>query len=268
MIKVKEAREEWLTQSLAIWEQLTEDRVRRYIEEYYKIERGSVLRHIAPLWELRGLRDLFIDGNLNGLKQNYYVACKLLMASQKEVELGGDVFATYTPFLNGLLSDSPEIYEWLAQAELKNKDYVKGPHFLFHQFQLVLRGNDEALRETIALVANKGGNRDKALAREGQDFFSLLLKQDNTGLQTKIEGQAKIKPAQELHGQFLAGFAVIHAKLCWYRGVEVQIHNPLVPVSLLAVQPLDAYHVEYDFLRPDWAPPPLGFLTRVKQLFS
>lgn len=224
---------------------------------------------MVPLSEYRGLKSFFIDTDLRGLKQNFYVASQLLIASQKEAEPGGDVFATYAPFLYGLLSDSPEIYDWLAQAELKDKDYVKGPHFLFHQFQLVLRRDDDALRETIDIVGKKGSNRDKALVKAGQDFFSLLLKQDKEGLQTLIENHAKIKPAQELEGQFLAGFAVIHAKLCWYRGIEVQIQNPLVPMPLMPIQPLEAYDVEYDFLRPGWTPPPPpGLFTKVKRWLS
>jgi hypothetical protein len=268
MTETKETREEWLTRVVGVWEQLTEKRVRRYLTDYYKLERASVLRNMAPLSEDRGLKCYFIDNDLHGLKQNFYVFCKLLMASQKEAEPGGDVFATYAPFLYGLLSDSPEIYNWLAHAELKNKDYVKAPHFLFHQFQLVLRHDDAALRETIAIAAKKGGNRDKALAAAGQDFFSLLLKRDKDGLQTLIEGYAKIKSAQELEGQFLAGFAVIHAKLCWIRGIEVDIKNPLVPMPLPPVQPLDAYDVEYDFLRPDWVPPAPGLLEKMKRWFK
>jgi hypothetical protein len=73
----------------------------------------------------------------------------------------------------------------------------------------------------------------------------------------------------ELEGQFLAGFAVVHAKPCWYRGIEVQIQNPLVPMALMPIQPLDAYDVEYDFLRPGWTPPPPpGLFAKVKRLFS
>ena len=268
MNEVKETREESLTKVVVIWERLTEERVHRYFAEYNKLQRGSVLGNIAPLSESRGLKSFFIDNDLRGLKQNFYVVCKLLMASQKEAEPGGDVFAAYHPFLYGLLSDSPEIYDWLAHADLKNKDYVKGPHFLFHQFQLVLRQDDVALRETIAVVAKKGGNRDKALAAAEEDFFSLLLKQDKAGLQNLIEGQAKIKSAQELEGQFLAGFAVIHAKLCWIRGIEVEIKNPLIPMPLLHVQPLENYDVEYDFLRPDWVPPQPSLLDKMKRWFK
>lgn len=228
--------------------------------------RPGVLVEISERSKFAGLVSFFIEKDVWGLKRHFYVFGKLLQKSHSE---GWDVFANYAPFLYGLLSDSSDIYEWLAHAELKNKDEVKVPHFLFHQFQLVLLRDDEGLRDTIDIVARKGGKRDRTLAQAGQDFFSLLLKQDKEGLQVLIEDLAKIKSVHELEGQFLAGFAVIHAKLCWYRGIKVQIQNPLVPMALLPIEPLDSYDVEYDFLRPEWTPPPLpGLLSKFKRLLS
>ncbi|SFA68310.1 hypothetical protein SAMN05216263_1501, partial [Metapseudomonas otitidis] len=61
----------------------------------------------------------------------------------------------------------------------------------------------------------------------------------------------------------------VHAKLCWYRGIEVQIQNPLVPMALMPIESLDTYDVEYDFLRPGWEPPPPpGLLNKIKRFFS
>jgi hypothetical protein len=269
MSEVNETREASLARVVALYEQKTAERVTDYLRRYFKIKRGAVLCHIAAFPKFRGLKNFFIDNDLQGLKQSFYVACKLVMAAQKEDEPVYDAFATYAPFLHGLLSDSPEICDWLAYAELKEKNAVKTPYFLFHQFQLVLRRDDEALRETIAIAAKKGGKHDKALSQAGQDFFSLLLKQDKEGLQALIENQAKIKSVNELEGQFLAGFAVVHAKLCWYRGIEVQIQNPLVSMPLMPIQLLDTYDVEYDFLRLGWTPPPSpGLFAKVKRLFS
>ena len=268
MSEIKETREEWVTRVVSMYEKDTKERVRQYLTEYFKINRGSVLRNIASLPKSRGLKSLFIDGDLSGLKQNFYVASKLTMASQLETNPRVDVFGAYQPFLYGLLSDSPEIIDWLAHAELKDKDYIKCPHFLFSQFQLVLQQDDAALRETIAVVAKKGGNGDKALSAAGTDFFSLLLKRDKEALQTLIENAAKIKSADEYVGQFLAGYAVILAKLCWLRGIEVDIKNPLVPLPILPVKPLDTYDVEYDFLRPDWIPPQPSMAEKFRRWFK
>ncbi|URI07453.1 immunity 49 family protein [Aquincola tertiaricarbonis] len=268
MSKMQETAMEALCRATEVLEKNTIERVTAYTSKYSKIKRGAVLSHIAALPEIRGLKAHFIDKDPKSLKQNFYVACKLHMASLREAEPVYDPFSTYTPFLYGLLSDSPEIHDWLTHAALKDREYVKGPHFRWHQFQLVLRRDDEALRETIVQVAKKGGKHDKALSRAGQDFFSLLLKQDKDGLEALIEDQAKIKSVNELEGQFLAGFAVIHAKLCWIRGIEVQIQNPLVPMALMPIEPLETYDVEYEFLRPGWEPPPPpGLLNKIRRLF-
>jgi hypothetical protein len=268
MSEIKETREEWLARVVLSREVHSSEQLKKDIANYWNLKWGHFLSGASYLPRYRGLKSFFLDGDLRGLKQNFYVVCKFLMGSQDRAEPGMDAFSTYAPFLYGLLSDSPEIYDWLTHAELKEKGDVKTPHFQWHQFQLVLRCDDDALRDTIALVARKGRKHDKALAQAGQDFFSLLLKQDKEGLQVLIESQAKIKSDNELEGQFLAGFAVVHAKLCWYRGIEVQIQNPLVPMALMPMAPLDAYDVEYDFLRPEWQPPSPGLWGQVKRWFA
>lgn len=269
MSELKETREEWLTQVVNLQNDHSKEQLAKDVANYHQLKWGCVLSSASYLPRYRGLKSFFVENDIHGLKQHFYVACKLLIACQKEAETCDFPFSGYEPFLYGLLSDSPEIFDWLIHAELKDKDDVKTPHFHWHQFQLVLRRDDDALRETIALVAKKGRKHDKALAQAGQDFFSLLLKQDKEGLQALIENQAKIKSVNELEGQFLAGFAVVHAKLCWCRGIEVQIQNPLVPMELLPVEPLDSYDVEYDFLRPEWTPPPPpGLLSKFKRLLS
>ena len=262
-----QTREDWLLQILVRDKKWWSDWVSDHQKNYYRINRSASLSTLTSLSILRGLQSYFINDSLTGLKQNFYVASKLLMASQREPDSGLDAFAAYQPFLYGLLSDSPEIYEWLAHAELKNKDYIKGSHFRFHQFQLILREDDAALRETIALIAKKGGNRDRAEAVAGADFFSLLLKRDKEALQACIENAAKIKSVDEYIGQFLAGYAFVLAKLCWFRGINVEIKNPLVPMPLLPINPLTVYDVEYDFLRPGWIPPQPGLLEKAKRWF-
>ena len=261
----KKTREEWLVGAVENYEKFERERAQKYLKEYFKINRGSVLANIAKLPELKGLKSLFLDNDLSGLKQNFYVASKLMQASNRE---GMDAFAAHQPFLYGLLSDSPEIIEWLKNAELKDKDYVKGNHFIFHQFQLILRCDDDALRETIALVAQKGGKQHRTDAAAGTDFFSLVLSGDKAALQTHIENATKMKSHDEYLDQFLKGYAVILAKLCWIRGIEVGIKNPLIPMPLLPVKPLKTYDVEYDFLRPNWIPPQPGVLHKLKQWFN
>jgi hypothetical protein len=265
MSRNNQAREEWLLHILERDKDWWNEQISSYRNMYHQINRGSSLSTLAELSIQKGLKSFFVEKEISDMKQHFYVACKLKQKSQCE---GWDTFAAYHPFLYGLLSDSPEIYDWLAHAEIKNNDYVKGWSFRLHQFQLVLRKDDAALRETIALVAKKGGNRDKDQAAAGTDSFSLLLKCDKEALQTFIENTAKIKSASEFLGQFLAGYAVILAKLCWFRGIEVEIKNSLVPMPLMPIKPLDAYDVEYDFLHPGWIPSQPSLMEKMMRWFT
>ena len=261
----KETRTEWLLQLLERDKVWWADWIANFRKNYHRINRGSTLSTLSMLSIYVGLKKYFIEGDLAGLKQNFYVASKLTMASERETASGIDAFAAYQPFLYGLLSDSPEIFYWLANADLKNKDYVKGSHFRFHQFQLLLRKDDDALKNTIAVSARKGGKQDRLEASSGTDFFSLVLLSDKGALESYIENAAKIKSPDEYIGQFLAGYAVILAKLCWYRSIEVDIKNQLVPMPLLPINPLGAYDFEYDFLEPNWVPPKPGFVEKIKR---
>lgn len=265
MTKTKESREEWVKRVVEMDAEEERKDLSLYLEKYYSINRGAVLRSLSRQFVDRGLKSYFVDSDLRGLKQHFYVNSKLAMASQLETTPSVDIFGAYQPFLYGLLSDSSEIIEWLAQAELKNQDYVEGTHFRLHQFQLILRNEDYTLRKAIEVAAKRGGKRDRIEASSGVDFFSLVLERNQEELQTYIEQAAKIKSPDEYIGQFLAGYAVILAKLCWIRGIEVKIKNPLVPMPLLPVTPLDSYDLEYEFLHAGWTPPQPSMWEAVKR---
>ena len=44
----------------------------------------------------------------------------------------------------------------------------------------------------------------------------------------------------------------LFTKLCWMNGLEIEIDNPLVPMKLMPVEPLEKYDLVYDFLKPDY----------------
>ena len=240
-----------------------------YYNRYYQVDRAAVLQGIASFHETQGIKAYFMDHDPSRMRQEFYTGGILdresTFISKTHANMYGAGFGNYEPFLYGLLSDSPEITEWLMNAELDAKDVLQNPHFRFHQFQLVLQRDDEALQKTIEIIAKKGRKRDRKAAIEGMDFFSLLLKKDKANLEVLIEDYAKIKSVDELLNFFLAGYAVICAKLCWIRGIEVEIKNPLVPMPLMPIKPLAHYEVIYDFLRPNWEPPKQSLMDRFKQ---
>lgn len=232
---------------------------------YYKIDRGSIYLSMAGLSKARGLKAYFIEHDIAAMKQHFYVSSRLLMASHATgvgIEYGGRI-ANYETFLFGLLSDSPEILSWLSSENLPLKDDPKSYHFYLHMIQLLLQGDEAALRQRIEIGSKKAGKPYREQYSSGTDFFSLVLKRDQQALEHHIENETKMK-SSSVYRDFLAPHAVISAKLCWIKGIEVHIQHPLVPMPLLPVAPLEKYDPEYEFLQPGWKPPAQGIWGKLK----
>lgn len=155
---------------------------------------------------------------------------------------------------------------------LKNRENPRAMAFLVHMYQLALRDEHDALRAKIAIAAQKSGKKLRENFASGQDFFSLLLNRDKKALEELItksanEWQSIIKRGGEtgtpLSENLMASVAMQYAKLCWLKRIEVQIDHPLIPMGLLPIKPLDHYDHVYDFLSPDWVPPPQNVFEKI-----
>ncbi len=262
---MSKTREKQLTSYLALVENESIDNVNSYIKRYHKINRGFVLLRLSSLSKVRGLHAFFVQDNLNDLKQHFYVSSRLCMASHAtglDSNYGG-LIANYETFLFGLLSDSPEILSWLSSENLLLKDDPKSHQFYLHMIQLLLQGDEAALRQRIEIGSKKAGKPYREQYASGTDFFSLVLKRDQQALEQHIENETKMKVSSD-YSDFLAPYAVISAKLCWIKGIEVHIQHPLVPMPLLPVAPLAKYDPEYEFLQPGWEPPKPGIMSKLK----
>jgi hypothetical protein len=80
--------------------------------------------------------------------------------------------------------------------------------------------------------------------------------------------EASIKGSEDVAEEFMAYRATLEAKLCWYRGIPVEIDHPLVPMELVPVRQLSQDDNVYEFLGSGWVPPPQGFLGTLSRLFS
>ena len=79
---------------------------------------------------------------------------------------------------------------------------------------------------------------------------------------------SKLPNEDPITGDFFTYLATFKTKLCWYRGIEVQIDSPRVPMDLMPVRPLAHYDDLYDFLQPGWVPPPQGLMSKVGRWFG
>jgi hypothetical protein len=103
--------------------------------------------------------------------------------------------------------------------------------------------------------------RPRSLRRRRTTDFNSLL-------EALIKKHASIKGSEDVAEEFMAYRATLEAKLCWYRGIPVEIDHPLVPMELVPVRQLSQDDNVYEFLGSGWVPPPQGFLGTLSRLFS
>ncbi|WP_293931455.1 Imm49 family immunity protein [Iodobacter sp.] len=237
-----------------------------YINRFHKVDRGWILSWISILYECRALKASFIDHDQTAMRQQFYMT-SILSAAANAAGFNPDFRDLGLPveaFVHALLSDSPECINQIAHAGLMYKADPKSYHYYTHMLQLLLLGDHSAIKEMIAVGAKKCGKPLREEFATGRDFFSLFLRQDKPALEEHIFNLTKIK-SELIHRDFLHYWAVLCTKLCWIKGIEVEIDHPLIPMALMPVKPLPHYEIEYDFLRSGWEPPKDDLLHKIKR---
>jgi hypothetical protein len=253
----KLTREQKLANVLSFHESHLPDQLGSLLHRRNKIGLGTLYESVARLSEARGVASYFLDADVLQLKQHFYVASILKAASVGKD--GGEEFGTHRAFFYGLLSDSPKVIDWLASVEtprlIEERDNPSLPRFHLHLVQLALKDRYDEMQALIAHAAEKAPKSFRGDFASGKDFYSLFVKRDKAALEQLLVRQAKKQAGDPLVEDFMAEGSTHRAKLCWIKGIEVQIDSPLVPMALMPVQPLAHYDNEYEFLNPGWTPP-------------
>lgn len=220
--------------------------------------------------QILALGEKYINGNDDGYRQHMHVASKLIVESirihdYQRMGTGGELW-------DALMSDSPEVINTMARFEpayyTQHRHDPLSNYFFVHMWQLAIQGDDHALAIKIHRLAKNGRKPWRKRCADGQDFFSLLLCGDKAGLEHRIEEDAKLPNDDPITGGFFAFLATFEAKLCWYRGIKVDIANPQVPMDLMPIRPLARYDDVYDFLAPGWTPPRKGLLGGIQRFLK
>ena len=178
-----------------------------------------------------------------------------------------------TDLLYTLVSNSQGAINEAANLEtyrqLKYRENPKALEFEFHLAQLVIRGNYEAAQAKIEYGVKKAGGKIKQAYANGADFYSLLMKGDKAALEASIMDSTKFKKSGMPYiCDFLYPGATFRTKLCWYKGIPVEIEHPMVPMAWMPIEPLPHYDDIYEFLSPDWTPPDQSFFARLSRKFQ
>lgn len=214
--------------------------------------------------------DYFVDSNQVSFKQHLHVATRLSLAS---IELDDyQRFSTINEIFYALFSDNPVLVD--AVSRLAPHYFASHCHnplasqFIVHMWQLAIRGDYVGLQDKLDKLAKHGRKAMRKEVEDGKSFFNLLMREDRQALRTLIQKNSGTKGDAPLIEDFMSTEACLQTKVCWLKGIDVQIESPLVPMALMPVEPLPHYDDVYDFLQPGWVPPSEGILGKLSRWFS
>lgn len=236
-----------------------------------KVRLGAVYEGLASRARAQAIYEYFGKENIAASKQSFYLSSRL---SIEGCDLdGGASFTTGLEMLCAVLSDNENVIEAAAQVEtsalLNGRNDPKSAAAFQHRFQLAILGKDQELEALVEEVEKKGTKADRQAISNGEYFFSLLLSRDAAGLKALIEKRhANIKSVWPDLRDLISYLGTLETKICWRRGIQIEVDHPLVPMGLMPVKPLDHYDDVYDFLKPGWVPPPQGLIGRVSRWFK
>ncbi|RKT58802.1 hypothetical protein DFR40_1831 [Azonexus fungiphilus] len=249
----------------------------------YKYAKGvpkfeNLFAFMASAHENLGLLAYFAHGDMTAFKQHWYLATKLWLHASRHLPNkdyymsgGEDHFTLEWSFIHPLVSDNQALINEAAALEtpvlLMYRDNPKTIEFAFHIAQLVIRGDYEAAQAKIAIGAKKAGSKMKQAYANGNDFYSLLMKGDKAGLEDSLMNDLRNLKKNTFFtvSEFVYPIITLRTKLCWHKGIPVEIEHPMVPMAWMPIQPLPQYDDIYDFLSPNWQPPDQGFMARLSR---
>ena len=267
----KRTSEERLSDLLTASEPDVQRSVDNYVFKRKHVRLGSVLRTLMSVSCIRAIHAYFVLHDMSACKQNAYVATRLSLLSVGQD--GGSTFETIDDFFYAFLSDEVGVIDALARIEipelLRSRNNPLDPRFFVYMIQMALRGEDDILRQMIEKMGKNGRKPDRVDYAAGNDFFSLLLAGNKQELEDFIYNKHAKKTLGRVESEnFLSLLGTLETKLCWLKGIPVQIDSPWIPMELMPVRPLAHYDDTYEFLKPGWQPPRQGLLGSVSRWFN
>lgn len=235
---------------------------------------GYVYNLISRGFEIKGLKLWLVDKNIDQLKKWFYVSSLLRAESCKYCS--GYTLSTPDEFIFPILSDNTEVIEKFAHLDTVHllwgeyePSYQKAkfnpskddPRYRTHALQAVLR-HDWQDYQKIKEVANQKINKLREVVQFEFGIYDAIYEKDKdkiieivqTLLKPKVHKAYNKDFGEEFNGEIWSHHPVMFTKLAWMNGLEIEIDNPLVPMELMPIKPLEHYDYHYDFLDPNWKP--------------
>lgn len=228
----------------------------------------------------------YIDNDKKTCKQHFYVSARLKIFASQFQTISWNMGST-RDFLSALLSDSSDMILLYSQFTTSSKthedlpsfvdaEFMSNKHdhrFLVHYLQHLMKKNWERANKIQEVTEQKIKKLDEimvywfrfgqALQIGNEEEMKTVI---NELLQPKKHKKYNKDNPYDLFGEVWSHYPTMFTKLAWMHGYELQIDNPLVPMELMPIEPLDHYDDVYDFLKPDFNPN--ASTSRVKSFIS
>lgn len=219
--------------------------------------------------------DYYYSDDIKAFKNECCIISKLYLISK-------DTFNFDTKFLYPLLSDNQEVIKdfslheptnhyprhgWIAPEDYPPFSIGKlNPKFGDNRFevyalQCVIKDdwNEFYKIKELAEKNLKDVKPPYTLFRFTFKFYDLLYSRNegkivdyiNWLLTSEIRKQITSARVQQFY-LFASHYPTLFTKLCWMKGLEIEIKHKKVPMNLMPIEPLEEYDLIYDFLKPDY----------------
>lgn len=250
-------REEELENFLAAYGNKFIEYPREYKERYHKINKGAMLNSLATYYKYKAIKNLFIEKNFREMRRNFYTSSLLNIKSRQFCMNNGfiDENFPFDSFLYAFLSDSTDLINKIGNEEISYKNSPHKFHYYFFAIQFLINDEYDELENFLKY------KKESIIEFEfvADDFFYYFMENDISNLSIYIKKLLNYKFDNSLDEKFIPKWATMCCKLCWQKGIEINIEGDKLPMEIMPINPLEKYDLEYDFLSPDWAPPSGSF---------
>lgn len=231
---------------------------------------GANLRALSDCHIKLGIESYLVNSDIAAFKQHAYVATALKMEAIRLNDHGQ--FQIGSEITWALLSDNLTLINAMASFEppeyLGERNKPLQREYWVHMIQLAIMGDYAELEAKVLNLGKNGRKEDRAVYGQRRDFFSLLMRGDKAGLEELISQDSRVTKEGAIVGEFLSFIAAIEAKICWLKGINVEIESPYLPMDLMPVRTLTHYDELYDFLTPTFVPPKISIWSRLSYWYG
>lgn len=193
---------------------------------------------------------MYVERNYTNARKYFYTAARVAEYSMQRPG-GGQIETTIQRIGYALFSDNKGIVERFSRIKTNSSNTWIGNIYI-RSIQSVLLDDAEQLNFWMGMYEQRFAQKKEVTFMGCLEVLQGIVAKDIEQVELGVNNLIKThkrRPHIEYVDPYFCTNAATMAKLAWIKGLEVKVDNPLVPMELLPVRPLDNYADAYDFLK-------------------